>query len=88
MYHLLKITGLRYRNTNYGKTFLLERANVIPAPVKFSRTMHSLKDSSDECPLCYLDETWVNQNHSRKNIWQALGEVGHKVPPRKGSKII
>jgi hypothetical protein len=34
MYHLLKITGLRHRNTNYGRTFLLERTDFILAQVK------------------------------------------------------
>jgi hypothetical protein len=63
MYHLLKITGLRHRNTNYGRTFLLEKADIIRTWVKFLGTIHRLKVSSDECPHCYLDETWENQNH-------------------------
>jgi hypothetical protein len=30
MYQLLKNTSLRYRNTNYDKTLLLERGDIVP----------------------------------------------------------
>jgi len=36
-----------------------------------------------------LDETWVNQNHSRGQIWQnAQSTEGLKVPTGKGSRLL
>jgi len=40
-------------------------------------------------PVIYLDETWVNQNHSRSHIWQNNeGTEGSKVPTDKGGHLI
>jgi len=36
-----------------------------------------------------LDETWINQNHSRGQIWQnAQNTEGLKVPTGKGSRLL
>lgn len=43
----------------------------------------------DTRPVIYLDETSVNQNHSRSHIWQNdEGTEGLKVPTGKGSRLI
>lgn len=52
--------------------------------ITFFRTAHNLTISVYERPVLYLDETWINQNHSQKytrqNIneeaWQSLQERG------------
>jgi hypothetical protein len=33
---------------------------------------HNMSFSGDECPIFHLDETWVNQYHSRKNTWKEM----------------
>jgi hypothetical protein len=49
---------------------------------KFLQTLHNLKISADECSIFYLDETWVNQNCSRKYIWQDKSRKGSlEIPP-------
>jgi hypothetical protein len=88
MYQSLKNTGVKYRKTNDGQIFLLEWGDIIAAWTKFLRAMHNMSICGDECPISYLDETWVHQNHSRKNTWQDLTDNGGlKVPLRKGSRI-
>jgi hypothetical protein len=50
--------------------------------------MHNLNISGDNSPFFYLYKTWVNQNHSKKNIWQDLtGKRGPKVPLSKRSRL-
>ena len=55
---------------NDGRTLLLETGNIVAAGTKLLRTMHNLRASGNNCPIFYLSETWINQNHSEKNIWQ------------------
>lgn len=39
--------------------------------------------------VVYIDETWVNRNHSRSMIWQnEHGTEGLKVPTEKGGRLI
>lgn len=43
----------------------------------------------DNRPIVYIDETWVNQNHSRTMIWQnEHGTEGLKNPTGKGGRLI
>lgn len=86
---LLKQIGFSYRKTRDGRRFLLERNDIAAARIKFLRTMNEIRESGDSRPICYLDETWVNENHSKKYIWQnSLESGGLKVPPGKGKRLI
>jgi hypothetical protein len=52
--------------------------------MEFLRTMHNIHSSGDTLPIFYLDETWVNQNHSLKYVWQDSNRSGGlKVPVGK-----
>jgi hypothetical protein len=67
----------------------MERKDIVVTRVEFLRTMHNIHSSGDTWPIFYLDETWVNQNHSLKYIWQDCNRSdGLKVPVGKGSSII
>jgi len=51
--------------------------------------MCNLRHNNDTRPVVYLDETWVNQNHTRGYIWQnEQNSEGLKVPTGKGSRLI
>ena len=79
MYTILKSLGFKYRRINDGRKFLLERGDIVAARQKFLRTVYYLRRVGDTRPIFYLDETWVNQNHSRKDIWQdSTGRGGLK----------
>ncbi|KAF0706107.1 DDE 3 domain-containing protein [Aphis craccivora] len=57
--------------------------------VKFLRTIVNLRQNNDTRPVIYLDETWVNQNHTKGYIWQnEFNSEGLKVPTGKESRLI
>lgn len=86
---LLKKIGFSYRQAKDGRQFLLERNDIVAARIKFLKTMNELRSSGDGRPIYYPDETWVNENHTRKYIWQDTSESGGlKVPPGKGKRLI
>jgi hypothetical protein len=92
MYKIWKSIVFKYKKTNEGRKFLTERADIVATRTKFFRTLHNLSISGDERPVFYLDETWVNKNHSEKCIWQDLsrkgGFGGLRIPPGKRSRPI
>jgi len=91
MRFILQNLGFRFKQTNDGGKYLLERGDIVTARLKFLRTLHNLRASGDSRPIFYFDETWVNQNHTRKDIrvWQdSSGRGGLKVPVGKGSRLI
>jgi hypothetical protein len=84
-----KTLGFKYKRTNDGRKFLLERGDRVAARIRFLRTMHNLRVSGDTRPIFYFDVTWVNQNHLRKDIWQdSTGRGGLKVSVGKSSRLI
>jgi len=58
-----------YKKCNDGRKFLMERNDIVALRCTFSRTMCTLRKNNDSRPVIYLDETWVNQNHSKTYIW-------------------
>ncbi|KAF0694083.1 DDE 3 domain-containing protein, partial [Aphis craccivora] len=51
--------------------------------------MNAFRRNNDSRPVVYLDETWVNQNHTRGYIWQNSDNTeGLKVPIGKGGRLI
>jgi hypothetical protein len=88
VYKILESIEFKHRKTNDGHKFLMEGGNIMAAETVFLRTIYSLRISRDEHPVFYLDETWVNQNHSRKCIWQdSSRKRGLKVPSGNGSRL-
>lgn len=86
---LLKQLGFRYRKTHDGRKFLMEREDIVAARLKFLRKIHNIRVTGDTRPILYLDETWVNQNHSVKFVWQdSSSNGGLKIPVGKGSRLI
>lgn len=67
----------------------MERNDIVALRNTFLRKMCNLRSSSDTRPVIYLDETWVNQNHSRNHICQNdMESEEFKVPTGKGSRLI
>ncbi|KAF0760267.1 Uncharacterized protein FWK35_00006119 [Aphis craccivora] len=74
---------------NDGRLFLMERNDIVALRCKFLRQMSMLREKKDDRPVVYLNETWVNQNHSRTLIWQnEHNSMGLKVPTGKGGRLI
>lgn len=89
MKRLLLKLKFSYKKSNDGRKFLMERNDIVALRCKFLRTMCTLRKNNDPRPVVYLDETWVNQNHSRSHIWQNEENTeGFKVPTGKGGRLI
>lgn len=66
----------------------MERNDIVTLRNIFIRKMCTLRSSGDTRPIIYLDETWVNQNHSRNYTWQnELNSEGFRVPICKGGRL-
>ena len=86
---ILRKLDFRYRKCNDGRRFLMERKDIVTARVAFLRKMYEIRKENNPRPIIYLDETWINQNHSRKCIWQDSSKKGGlKIPLGKGSRLI
>lgn len=89
MQRLLKNLKFSYKKCNDGRLFLMERNDIVALRCKFLRQMSMLREKKDDRPVVYLDETWVNQNHSRTLVWQdEHNSMGLKVPTGKGGRLI
>jgi len=81
MKRLLKNLKFTYKRCR----FLMEQNDTVALRCKFLRTMCTLRKNNDSRTVIYIDETWVNQNHSKNYIWQNEEETeGLKVPTGKG----
>lgn len=86
---ILKKVGFKFRKVSDGRVFLMERQDIVAARLRFLRTMHDIRSEKDGRPVYYLDETWVNENHTRKYTWQSSSRSGAlKVPIGKGKRLI
>jgi len=89
MWRILRSLNFKYKKCNDGRRFLMERNDIVAMRVKFLRKMCNLRQSNDTRPVVYLDETWVNQNHTRGQIWQNdQNTEGLKVPTGKGARLL
>ena len=89
MYTILKDIGFKYKKTNDGRKFLVERRDIVAARIGFLRKMNNLRVMGDERPIYYLDKTWVHQNHTKRYIWQdSFGNGGLKMLTGKGNRLI
>lgn len=86
---ILHNLNFKYKKCNDGRKFLMERNDIAASRVKFLRKVNQFRQNNDTRPVVYLDETWVNQNHTRGHIWQNPENTeGFKVPIGKGGRLI
>lgn len=86
---VLKNLNFSFKKCNDGRKFLMERLDIVSLRCTFLRKMFTLRKNNDSRPVVYVDETWVNQNHSRSTIWQSNESTeGLKVPIGKDCRLI
>lgn len=79
----------KYKKCNDCRKFLMEQSNIVATRIKFLRKISDLRRNNDTRPKVYLDEVWVNQNHTSGYIWQnSFNTEGVKVLIRKGGRFI
>jgi len=58
----------------------MERNDIVALRCKFLREICTLRKVKYDLPIVYIDETWINQNHSRSMIQQnECGTEGLKI---------
>lgn len=87
---ILKNIGYKYKKNLDGRKYLMERIDIVCAKMDFLRKLDTLKKTNDRRPRFYVDETWVNQNHSRKRMWLGEDDQGgfKNQPVGKGHRLI
>jgi len=66
----------------------MKRDDIVALRCAFLRKMCTLREQHDTRSVVYLDETWINHNHSRTHIWQNdENTTDFKVPTGKGGRI-
>ncbi|XP_025407310.1 uncharacterized protein LOC112681259, partial [Sipha flava] len=63
----------------------MERNDIVALRCTFLRKICTLREQKGTRPIVYLDETSINQNHSRQNDEET---AGLKVPTGKGGRLI
>jgi hypothetical protein len=61
---ILKHLGFRYRNTNDRLKCLMKRSDIVAPWLAFLHTVYQIRVSGNKHLVFYLDEIWVNQNHT------------------------
>jgi len=89
MYKLLKNLKFSFKKCNDGRKFLMEMNDIVHYVVHWNAKMCTLRKQNDTRPFVYLDEIWINQNHSRTCMWKNDEQTtGLKVPTGKGGRLI
>lgn len=82
---ILKIMGFRYKKINKRK-ILMERHDIALKRCEFLRQTKKIENWNN---VVFLDETWLNANHTMGKTWtDDTKESCSKVPEGKGERLI
>jgi hypothetical protein len=80
MLRILKKMDLGHKRWNDGRKFLRVQSDTVVLMAVFLHKMQKSRQNGRAC-IYYLDDTWVNQNHTRETCWKMSdGSVGLRVP--------
>lgn len=83
---LLKKMGYKYAKRP-TRNLVKERPDIVAKRHEYLHKIKKIRAVTD-CPILYLDETFLHQNHTVGKCWQLDGEGGFKVPTGKGNRLI
>ena len=88
LYRVMKKKGLIFKNTRGNRKILMERADLQIERAKYLRNLKDFKEK-DAFELNYMDETWVNANHTHSKEWVGGDEsLGRVIPVGRGKRLI
>ena len=64
LYRVMRRKGLIFKNTKGNRKILMERQDLQVERAKYLRKLKQFKDK-DAFEIVYMDETWVNANHTK-----------------------
>ena len=86
LWRVMKLKGFTFRKTDGNRKILCERLDLQVARCAYLR---KIKETRKSFNIVYLDETWVNANHTYPKEWVSVdGKVGRKIPTGKGQRLI
>ena len=88
---LLKDIGFRYKKTKGNREIMMEKSDIVAKRHRYLREIRELTASGR--PIVFLDETWVNANHTVLSRWYddvsgGRDSVPKEAPTGKGKRLI
>ncbi len=78
---------VRFKDAGDNKKAIMERPDVVDARHGYLRNKRRCRDLG--LKEVYLDESWMNQNGTKKKRWQGPdGFAGNLPPAGKGGRVI
>ena len=88
LWKFLKKNGFKIKKQN-GRNFLIQKPEVAFLRHQYLRKIHKLRQNKPQSKIIYLDETWINANHTPSRIWVDKDDKGgFRVPLGKGKRLI
>ena len=86
LYKTVHQMGFRYKKMDRKKS-LYEQHRIVASRANYLKQIRRFRAAKR--PIIYLDETWLNQNHTLQKCWTDYdGRGGLKVPSGKGKRLI
>ena len=88
LWKFLKKNGFTFKKQD-GRRFLVQRPEIVMQRHQYLRKIKKLRQSKPQSKIIYLDETWINANHSPSKCWvDSEGKGGLPTPIGKGQRLI
>ena len=88
LWRILKKLGFTFKKQD-GRKFLIEKPAVVMLRHEFLKKMKKLRATKPSSKIIYLDETWINENHTVHKCWLVKdGKGGFPSPLGKGKRLI
>lgn len=85
LWRLLRKIGFRYKKCDKRK-IVMERSDIVLARCSFLRATKNIEDWDN---VVFIDETWLNANHTVGKIWtDDTAHCSTKPPSGKGQRLI
>jgi len=82
---ILKSMGYKY--SKRPERLVKERPDIVAKRYEYLTQMKKIRELK-VCPIFYLDETFLNTNHTKAKCWVIDGSGGFRVPTGKGGRLI
>lgn len=88
LWKFLKKMGFKFKKRD-GRKFLVQRPEIVALRHRYLRRMKKVRSEKPNSNIIYLDETWINANHTPSKCWvDEDGKGGIATPLGKGQRLI
>lgn len=89
LWRAVRSLGFKFKkvDANSDRATLCERAHLVAARCKYLRAVREKRESGYD--IVYLDETWINTNHTKPYQWvSSNSSQNRRIPEGKGQRLI